>query len=1122
MSQALEDALICSDDVAACQSLHDLLAEETLSRSPVLPTTAKAYLEAFCDHNRPVIRRRWTGLNLAKLIESRPKVVPHLRQNLNDLARLGAIILGSTEVEETKIVAGLIIRAGLTHGFKFTDFWSVEKAHVTAPMFPKDADTCWMKNFQDYLDTLTSQIPLGGTPPQLAILYPIALIASDGYTWTAPDSSLPILFIESHALTIITPEPRYHEIRFVHISKQWIQKVSCRPYDAYDSQDREANVQPWQVVLEFHPGSSYQVNCSQRFSSSFIIVVQHDDAQECITSINEILFPDEALSSGVLGLDSSHDRDRKTVKTAIERANPLSKGGVLEFNRSENKGTTPREKKRTQEVMSDAADTEQSTGRQTKPGTIPAARKSSRLSGATPDLGMNFECPDESPSVKRTKTKKRTPYRKRSPIGSVPISGSAISKEPISRVKTPIQDTAYGKAEKIGTQRSQVQPSPKSPGHKKEKSKATRLPKIVRSSQRRVPKSRREQTDVLSSERENHHDDESIKRGTKRTRAKTITYREDISSEGDDSGSEYEERKKAKRPRGRPSKLAANSESWTQLSAKQGSSSKKKRGPKVSTQPLKGSLLANLQKSAVGEKHNSVPSTVVTEPNTVQAPAVALQKLYKPSASRCLEEAGVNLSSEACILSKLNNVESDDDFNGSQKKSGTTATKQPSLDRAPSTPRSKRAKLDNTDAEGRTNMQESAFSKPPSTFAPMRILQEASSPCTSRVNGSMQAPPRPEPTTEETIKITSPRRQPRTESARKWSDQRQTPIHQLGKRSLSDMSGGLEILSSNSKPTPASPHAASTAISGHADRHDVTMEKALGEYKIEKSDPFRSDKPKVNEFTRRLRGNGSVSPVPEVGEGSSQHCPIELGDSPSSASSDAPPSTAINYKSELTKTHVNVAQRNELLEVRTPDRRNDSRDQMVGRSVKVSTKVIIQSRQHNADSEKDANHDYVSGMADLQDDTLVDLEEPQLPELKVTPMNLRSSPPPMNSSTSSHSSTSAELEPKTDSPALAPEDEEMEWEASLKPYQRDLKDQLLRVSNRVLRHVIDNESAVNEIAETYAEDGQHSLDLMLHDHKQKFDAMHEEFRQKKTKITKASEKVLSKLRKEREAILKGE
>ncbi|USP75367.1 uncharacterized protein yc1106_02641 [Curvularia clavata] len=80
------------------------------------------------------------------------------------------------------------------------------------------------------------------------------------------------------------------------------------------------------------------------------------------------------------------------------------------------------------------------------------------------------------------------------------------------------------------------------------------------------------------------------------------------------------------------------------------------------------------------------------------------------------------------------------------------------------------------------------------------------------------------------------------------------------------------ILSSNSKPVPASPNAESTAISGHADNDDVAFEKRTGDSQIARSDPFtrRSKGGKITSFLRRLTGEEPIDVASNLGTDDSQ------------------------------------------------------------------------------------------------------------------------------------------------------------------------------------------------------------------------------------------------------------
>jgi hypothetical protein len=91
-------------------------------------------------------------------------------------------------------------------------------------------------------------------------------------------------------------------------------------------------------------------------------------------------------------------------------------------------------------------------------------------------------------------------------------------------------------------------------------------------------------------------------------------------------------------------------------------------------------------------------------------------------------------------------------------------------------------------------------------------------------------------------------------------------------------------------------------------------------------------------------------------------------------------------------------------------------------------------------------------------------------------------PDRFRSSPSSHSSTSAELELLTGPSLPSSQAEEMEWEANLQPHQRALHELLVRISKRVMRHIVDNETAVTDIAQIFARDGEHILNSLLQRH----------------------------------------
>lgn len=85
----------------------------------------------------------------------------------------------------------------------------------------------------------------------------------------------------------------------------------------------------------------------------------------------------------------------------------------------------------------------------------------------------------------------------------------------------------------------------------------------------------------------------------------------------------------------------------------------------------------------------------------------------------------------------------------------------------------------------------------------------------------------------------------------------QTPVQHPLQRTSSLTSASAKALSSNSKPIPASPHAESTAISGHAVHGDMDVAKELGGLANARSDPFlrpSQESARRTKLYRRLTG----------------------------------------------------------------------------------------------------------------------------------------------------------------------------------------------------------------------------------------------------------------------------
>jgi hypothetical protein len=412
-----------------------------------------------------------------------------------------------------------------------------------------------------------------------------------------------------------------------------------------------------------------------------------------------------------------------------------------------------------------------------------------------------------------------------------------------------------------------------------------------------------------------------------------------------------------------------------------------------------------------------------------------------------------------------------------------------------------------------------------------------------------------------------------------------------------------EIMSSNSKPVPASPNAESTAISGHADRDEVASEKRTGDFQTAKSDPFsqRTEGPRNDPFTRRLTETGppnvkigltiglshsmpvvnqsgpskaealdvasQPTPQPMPWQKSSSH-PIVVSDTHSVLREADPrkPAVEVNARSpqitdspseaRQSKQDTNLRDVQKLKQKATPTAEQSSREpsavvahdptqqasvelvqgQTTGpsrRRLRRSQEIsgvemgdsILEGPQQVIDNTQ-AEHTAQNEDLDMEGDTLPgedgedskdgDDEQPAM-DSKTPSVNFPSSPP-MPGSPSSHSSTSAEPEPATDPPLPSSQAEEMEWETSLQPHQRALHDLLLRTSKRVMRHIVDNETGVTDIAETFAKDGEHVLNSLLQRHDGDYDAVFQDMESKKKGLRGELERAAKQMAEERQRV----
>lgn len=287
-AQELDAALSAPDDNASYSRLSALISRDVHFTGDSLPATALRYLHVFCDNAVAPAKRRYVGIVLSKLLDTSTGVVDSLKTHAKELSQLGQIILQENELEESKIVAGFLIRQALRHGIDFASCWPSEKVPNTMAYFPEEDGHKWIQSFQEFLDTL-AELKLMASGSDSAVLYPVSMLASDGFKW--PDAGLapPVALVQDSRLTIITTDPAMQGLGFVDIPLNHVHHTRLKKSTLYDSQERETDLEPWDVVISLSADTrTYSVNASDHMADEISIMFpKQRDAKECEACIAE-------------------------------------------------------------------------------------------------------------------------------------------------------------------------------------------------------------------------------------------------------------------------------------------------------------------------------------------------------------------------------------------------------------------------------------------------------------------------------------------------------------------------------------------------------------------------------------------------------------------------------------------------------------------------------------------------------------------------------------------------------------------------------------------------------------------------------------------------------------------
>ncbi|KAH7132482.1 hypothetical protein B0J11DRAFT_427358 [Dendryphion nanum] len=410
------DAILASNDsdISKTRNLYEIASRKTTfdPKDNLLPTTTLQYLRAFCDIHRPRLTRRWIGLALRTIIDTSPQVCEHLAKFPAELALLGTLVLRGEESEELRIIAGLVIREACAHYVPYQSFWPSEKVFNGAPNFPLEGDHDWLHAFQNFVDTCDELKLISNPTSDPAILYPIALSASDGFRWMNTEQMAPALLIQDDIITVMTLDDSLQSFDFIDILGRNIVATSSRKSALHDSQAREKiKNEPWDLIITLNPDPwTFHINLSEHFGTELIMMFKSKgDMTECQSCFNELVSPsrgprmlsDQSQAQGKVFASPSLVCGANATPPRTETPCHVEPGN---YSPSAHHTSMSQNYNASQISQAELPHSEKNgikTEKQVAPGALPKIIKTSRrISSARREIN-GFDIPDDSPVIKR-------------------------------------------------------------------------------------------------------------------------------------------------------------------------------------------------------------------------------------------------------------------------------------------------------------------------------------------------------------------------------------------------------------------------------------------------------------------------------------------------------------------------------------------------------------------------------------------------------------------------------------------------------------------------------------------------------------------------------------------------
>ncbi|KAF2199823.1 hypothetical protein GQ43DRAFT_442150 [Delitschia confertaspora ATCC 74209] len=418
-AQDFEAVLDAPDGNNTYGQLQQLILHiENVSSDHFLPNVAEKFFYAFCDRTLPLHKRRWIGIALHRFVQSSKLVVDHL-QTIS-LSKLGQIILDQAEIEETKLVAGMVIRQLLKENIPYPALWPTDLVPNNVPQFPVNESQDWTSDFQGFLDDLAA-IHILHPDNDSIILYTISVYAADGFKLVNPHDAAMLVLVEADFFSIIVPATSTQAAHFVDVPLCHIDSIETRTAILHDSQGIETEHEPWELVLTLKDRPwTYLANAAERRAVHVTIMLRNStEAQEAQSSVAEAI---QKLSAKRTKVKMSSSQVLVDV-TLPPNSEPKEKGAV--------EPTEPKQ-----------------PGKLVKPSnrSRPMIRKLALTNVAASNVQDEFDVPDSPPEGPKS-----IPQDKR-------LKAADTQKSRVTATSKSVQSRRNDAAESLKTQKSAQEP----------------------------------------------------------------------------------------------------------------------------------------------------------------------------------------------------------------------------------------------------------------------------------------------------------------------------------------------------------------------------------------------------------------------------------------------------------------------------------------------------------------------------------------------------------------------------------------------------------------------------------------------------------------------------------------